>query len=424
MSSPPTPSISRMAFLLRAFRSHNYRLFFGGQIISLVGTWIGTTATSWLVYRLTGSGLMLGLVGFVGQFPAFFVTPFAGLTVDRWDRRYLLIATQTLSMLQSLALAYLALTGRATIPALLALATVQGLINAFDMPGRQSFVIDLIDHKEDLGNAIAFNSSMFNLARLVGPSIGGVLIAAWGEGWCFLADGISYLAVITALLFIRTRPRAPRSAPMSGALGQLMEGWRYVFRSKIIRSILLLLALSSLTGAPYMTLVPLFAGKVLHGGPHTMGFLMTSAGTGALLGALALAARRSSGGVESWIPLGAGIFGIGLMAFSFSKTLWLSMGLLVVCGFGFMIQMAASNTFIQTIVEDDKRGRVMSLFIMAFLGAAPFGSLLAGSLTQKIGAPHTLLMGGICCFAGTVWFKRRDLQSVLKKLHREGFEPS
>lgn len=408
MPSPHSQSPSRVAFLLRAFRSPNYRLFFGGQIISLVGTWIGSTATSWLVYRLTGSGLMLGLVGFVGQFPAFFVTPFAGLTVDRWDRRRLLIATQTLSMLQSLALAFLALTGRATIPALLILATIQGLINAFDMPGRQSFVIDLIENKDDLGNAIALNSSMFNLARLVGPSIGGILIAAVGEGWCFMADGISYLAVISALAMIRPRPRAAVPPRRDGALNQLWEGWRYAFKSKAIRSILLLLALSSLMGAPYMTLVPLFAGKVLHGGPHTMGFLMTAAGIGALAGALTLAARRSSGGVEGWIPLGAGIFGLGLIAFSFSKTLWLSLGLLVVCGFGFMVQMAASNTFIQTIVEDDKRGRVMSLFIMSFLGAAPFGSLLAGSLTQKIGAPGTLLIGGVCCLLGALWFKRKE----------------
>ena len=419
MSSLQSPPSSRVAFLLRAFKSPNYRLFFGGQIISLVGTWIGSTATSWLVYRLTGSGLMLGLVGFVGQFPAFFVTPFAGLTVDRWDRRRLLIATQTLSMLQSLALAFLALTGRATIPALLMLATIQGLINAFDMPGRQSFVIDLIENKEDLGNAIALNSSMFNLARLVGPSIGGLLIAAVGEGWCFMADGISYLAVIAALFLIQARPRAVGPSKAKGAIDQLLEGWRFAFHSKPIRSILFLLALSSLMGAPYMTIIPIFAGKILNGGPHTMGFLMTSAGSGALIAALTLAARRSSRGLSAWIPLGAAVFGTGLIAFSFSKTLWLSMGLLVVCGFGFMVQMAASNTLIQTIVEDDKRGRVMSLFIMAFLGAAPFGSLIAGSLTQKIGAPSTLLVGGICCLAGALWFNRKK-----KELHREGFEPS
>lgn len=411
MPSSPSLPLSRGAFLLRAFRYPNYRLFFGGQIISLVGTWIGSTAISWLVYRLTGSGLMLGLVGFVSQFPAFFVTPFAGLTVDRWDRRKLLIATQTLSMIQSLCLAFLALTNRATIPALLILAALQGLINAFDMPGRQAFVVDVIEDKEDLGNAIALNSSMFNLARLVGPSLGGLLIAAVGEGWCFLADGISYIAVIAALTMIRVRPRE-KPLRKERAIHQLLEGWRYVFHSKQIRSIIILLALTSLMGAPYLTILPIYAGKVLHGGPHTLGFLMTAAGCGALLGALTLAARHSGKGLDTWIPLGAGIFGGGLLAISFSRNLWTSLALLVVCGFGFMIQMAASNTVIQTVVEDDKRGRVMSLFIMAFLGAAPFGSLIAGSLTEKIGAPATLLMGGVCCLFGALWFKRKGPESA------------
>ncbi|MBL0059478.1 MAG: MFS transporter [Elusimicrobia bacterium] len=405
--TPAPSSPSRAAFLLRALRYPNYRLFFGGQIISLVGTWMSSIATSWLVYRLTGSGLMLGVVGFVGQFPAFFVTPFAGLTVDRWDRRRLLIATQTLSMFQSLALAFLALSNRATIPALLALTALQGIVNAFDMPGRQSFVVDLIENKEDLGNAIALNSSMFNLARLVGPSLGGMLISAAGEGWCFLVDGISYLAVIAALLAIRVPVRPPLPPRTRGTLNQLWEGWSYAFRSKPIRAILILLALSSLVGVPYMTLIPIFAGKVLHGGPHTLGFLMTAAGSGALMAALTLAARKSTRGLAAWIPAGTALFAVGLMGFSFSRTPWLSMALLVVTGFGFMVQMAASNTMIQTIVEDDKRGRVMSLFIMAFLGTAPFGSLVAGALAQKFGAPHTILAGGTFCLAGALWFHRR-----------------
>jgi MFS family permease len=398
---------SHRTFFLRALRYPNYRLFFGGQIISLVGSWIGSTAISWLVYRLTGSGLMLGVVGFVGQFPAFFVTPFAGITIDRWDRRRVLIVTQTLSMVQSLSLAFLVLTDRATIPALLALAGFQGIINAFDMPGRQSFVVDLIENKEDLGNAIALNSSMFNLSRLIGPSLGGLLIVAVGEGWCFFVDGVSYLAVIAALVAMRVRPRAMAAPKVQGTLNQLWEGWHYTFTSPTIRPILILLALSSLMGAPYMTLVPIFAGKVLGGGPHTLGFLMTAAGLGALAGALTLATQKQSDKLRAWIPWGAGIFSLGLMAFAFSKTLWLSMGLLVICGFGFMIQMATSNTLIQTTVEDDKRGRVMSLFIMAFLGVAPFGALVAGSLTEKIGAPHTLLVGGTCVLVGTLWFSRK-----------------
>jgi predicted MFS family arabinose efflux permease len=268
-------------------------------------------------------------------------------------------------------------------------------------------VVDLIENKEDLGNAIALNSSMFNLSRLIGPSLGGLLIAAVGEGWCFFVDGVSYLAVIVALVAMRVRPRAFAAPKVQGTLNQLWEGWRYTFTSPTIRPILILLALSSLMGAPYMTLVPIFAGKVLGGGPHTLGFLMTAAGVGALAGALTLAAQKQSDKLRAWIPRGAGIFSLGLMAFAFSKTLWLSMGLLVICGFGFMIQMATSNTLIQTTVEDDKRGRVMSLFIMAFLGVAPFGALLAGSLTEKIGAPHTLLVGGTCVLAGTLWFSRK-----------------
>ncbi|MBL8023734.1 MAG: MFS transporter [Elusimicrobia bacterium] len=403
----PLPLPSRTSFLLRALRYPNYRLFFGGQIISLVGTWIGSTAISWLVYRLTGSGLALGVVGFVGQFPAFIITPFAGLVVDRWDRRKLLITTQTLSMVQSFALAFVVLTDRATLPALLVLAGLQGVVNAFDMPGRQALVVDLIEKKEDLGNAIALNSSLFNLARLVGPSLGGLLIVAVGEGVCFLADGVSYLAVIGALLAMRVRPRVIAPPQTQGTLNQLWEGWRYTFKSPTIRPILILLALSSLMGAPYMTLVPLFAGNVLGGGPHTLGFLMTAAGVGALAGALTLAGQKPDEKLRNWIPRGAGLFAVGLIAFSFSKTLWLSMGLLVVCGFGFMIQMATSNTLIQTTVDDDKRGRVMSLFIMAFLGVAPFGALIAGSLTEKIGAPHTLLVGGICVLAGTFWLNRK-----------------
>jgi MFS family permease len=394
--------------LFRAFRYPNYRLFFGGQIVSLIGSWIGSTATSWLVYRLTGSALLLGLVGFMNQFPAFFVTPFGGIIVDRWDRRRLLVATQTLSMLQSLALAFLALTHQATVPALLFLSAIQGFVNAFDMPGRQAFVVDLIENKDDLGNAIALNSSMFNMARLVGPTIGGLLITAVGEGWCFFIDGISYLAVISALVMMQTRPPAPSTPHPRGVLHSLWEGWRYAYHSRPIRSILILLALASLLGAPYMTLVPIFAGNVLKGGPHTMGFLMTAGGCGALLGALTLAVRPSSAGVARWIHRGAFIFGLGLIAFSFSRVLWVSMLLLVVAGFGFMIQMGASNTHIQTIVDDDKRGRVMSLFVMSWLGAAPIGSVVAGSLTETIGAPNTLMLGGCCCLAGGIWFYKKN----------------
>ena len=402
---PAGASDSGVAFMLRALRYRNYRLFFGGQIVSLLGTWITTTATSWLVYRLTHSAVLLGLVGFAGQFPAFLLGPFAGILVDRWDRRKLLVGTQTVSMLQSLLLAALTLSGRVTIEAIVLLSILQGLVNAFDMPGRQAFVIALIENKADLGNAIALNSSMVNVARLLGPSIAGAVIAATSEGWCFLIDGVSYLGVIAALLLMRVPVRAASARPR--ALEQFMEGVRYAFGFSPIRSIMLLLALVSLVGVPYSVLMPIFATTVYHGGPHTLGLLMTASGAGALIGALWLARRRSVVGLGRFIVIASALFGAGLTAFSFSRVLWLALPCLVVAGFGFMGQMAASNTIIQTIVDDAKRGRVMSFYMMAFLGTAPFGSLMAGWLSSRIGAPHTLLVGGISCLAGAAWFACR-----------------
>jgi MFS family permease len=402
---PAGAADSGVPFMLRALRYRNYRLFFGGQIVSLLGTWITTTATSWLVYRLTHSAVLLGLVGFAGQFPAFLLGPFAGILVDRWDRRKLLVGTQTVSMLQSFLLAALTLSGRVTIEAIVLLSIVQGLVNAFDMPGRQSFVIALIENKADLGNAIALNSSMVNVARLLGPSIAGAVIAATSEGWCFLIDGVSYVGVIAALVLMRVPARAASARPR--ALEQFMEGVRYAFGFSPIRSIMLLLALVSLVGVPYSVLMPIFASTVYHGGPHTLGLLMTASGAGALIGALWLARRRSVVGLGRLIVVASALFGTGLTAFSFSRMLWLALPCLVVAGFGFMVQMAASNTIIQTIVDDAKRGRVMSFYMMAFLGTAPFGSLMAGWLSSRIGAPHTLLVGGISCLAGAAWFAFR-----------------
>ena len=389
--------------MLRALNSRNYRLFFCGQIVSLVGTWMTTTATSWLVYRLTGSSMMLGLVGFAGQFPAFLVSPLAGTLVDRWDRHRLLIATQTISMAQSFALAALTLSGRITIPMVVGLSALQGLVNAFDMPCRQAFLVQLV-RKDELPNAIALNSSMFNAARLVGPSIAGGLIAAAGEGWIFLIDGFSYFAVMVALMVMRLPKSDAGMVNRSGVWSQVSEGWRYITGSRPLRSIMTLLALVSLVGFPYTVLMPVFASELLGGGPNTLGLLMAATGCGALVGALWLAARRSVLGLGRVIPLAAGLFGSALIAFSFSRVLWLSLAILVVSGFGFMVQMASSNTIIQTIVEDAKRGRVMSFYVMAFLGTAPFGSLLAGTLSARIGAPHTLLIGGTCCIAAALWF--------------------
>src|SRR4051812_18385089 len=411
---PDAKGGASLAFMVRALRYRNYRLFFGGQIVSLCGTWVTTTATSWLVYRLTGSALLLGVVGFASQFPAFLLTPFAGIFVDRWNRHRLLVATQTLSMIVSFVLAALTLTGTITIPLLIAVSVAQGLVNAFDLPGRQAFVVTLIEDKRDLGNAIALNSSMFNVARLLGPTVAGAIIAASSEGWCYLIDGVSYLAVIAALLAMRVPAAGPSAPHVISPFAQFKEGWQYAYGFAPIRSIIALIALVCLVGVPYTVLMPIFAGTVLGGGPHTLGFLMASSGGGALLGALWLASRRSIDGLSYTIAVAAGIFGLGLIAFSFSRALWLSMALMVLTGFGFMVQVASSNTLLQTIVDDSKRGRVMSFFLMAYFGTTPFGSLIAGVLSARIGAPATLAVGGVCCVAGALWFATR-----LSSLHDE-----
>ncbi len=399
--------LSSGKFIVRALAYRNYRLFFTGQIVSLVGTWITTTAINWLVYRLTGSALLLGVVGFAGQFPAFLLGPFAGIFVDRWDRHRLLVVTQTISMVQSLALAALTLTGHITIHAIILLSVVQGVTNAFDMPGRQAFLLTMVENKGELANAIALNSSMVNAARLVGPSIAGLIIAATNEGWCFLIDGVSYVAVLAALLRMRiARPEATPRGRRS-AVHQFREGFDYAFGFPPIRSIIILLAAVSLVGVPYSVLMPVFAATIFHGGPHTLGWLMTASGCGALAGALWLASRRSVLGLGRVIPSASALFGVGLIAFSFSRSLWIALPCLVAAGCGFMVQMASSNTVLQTIVDDEKRGRVMSFYMMAFLGTAPFGSLIAGWLSTRIGAPHTLAVGGGCCLLGALWFARR-----------------
>jgi MFS family permease len=420
-AAPPPPADEhRFAFALRALKYRNYRLFFGGQIVSLVGNWMTSIATSWLVYRLTGSAWMLGVIGFAGQIPTFLLAPFAGIMVDRVNKHRLLVLTQTLAMLQSFSLAAMTLSGHATIAGLVVLNVVDGIITAFDMPLRQSFVIEMIEKKEDLGNAIALNSSMVNAARLIGPSLGGVIIALAGEGWCFFLDGASFLAVIFALLAMKVRAVAPRPRHAGGALAEMREGWDYIAASVPIRRIIMLLALVSLVGVPYTVLVPLYAGKILHGGPHTLGLMMTAIGTGALAGAIWLATRKSVLGLGRVIPLSAALFGLGLIAFAYSTTLWLSLPLLLLTGAGFMTQMASSNTLVQTVVDDDKRGRAMSFFMMAFLGTAPFGSLLAGSMAERFGAPRTLLFGGVCCLAGAAWFARglEELRAAVRPIYR------
>jgi MFS family permease len=392
--------------LFRALNHRNYKLFFSGQSISMTGTWMTRIATSWLVYELTGSALLLGVVGFAGQIPSFLLAPFAGVLVDRWDRHRLLVATQVLAMAQSLALGVLAISGYIKVWHVVALSIFQGVINAFDMPARQAFVVEMVEDRADLPNAIALNSSLVNAARLLGPSIGGVIIAAAGAGWCFMIDGISYIAVIGSLVAMKDLPKSVTAARNVNVLRQLHEGWKYVTGSPPISKILLLLAFVSLVGMPYTVLMPIFANDVLHGGPNTLGMLMAATGVGALSGAMILASRKTVVGLGRYIPRMTGLFGAGLIAFSLSRIVWLSMILMVITGLGFMAQMAVSNTIIQTIVDEDKRGRVMSFYTMSFMGTAPFGSLLAGTLADHIGAPETLLFGGIGCVIAAIWFAR------------------
>jgi MFS family permease len=390
----------------RALRHRNFRLFFSGQSISLIGTWMTRIATSWLVYRLTGSALLLGLVGFMGQIPTFLLAPFAGVWVDRLDRRRVLLWTQALAAAQSLMLAGLTLSKRVTIDEILVLSAFQGLINAFDMPGRQAFLVQMVEDRKDLGNAIAINSSMVNLARLVGPSLAGLIIAAFGEGYCFVIDGVSYFAVIASLALMHIKPLTTARAATS-MLAQLKEGWAYVSGFAPVRTILLLFALVSLMGMPFVVLMPIFASQVLHGGPHTFGVLMGASGVGALVSALSLAVRKTVLGLGRMIPIAAASFGVGLILFGLSRVMWFSMLMMLLVGFGMMQGMAASNTIVQTLVPEDRRGRVMSYYTMAFVGMAPFGSLLAGSLAHWLGAPRTVMITGSVVIVGALWFASR-----------------
>ncbi len=406
---------SRVALMLRAFAYPNYRLFFGGQIVSLIGSWMSLTATSWLVYRLTGSAMALGVVGFAGQFPGFVMGPFAGAFLDRWDRHRVLVVTQTLSMLQSFALALLTFTGHITVPWIIALNGVQGIVNAFDMPARQAFLPTMISDREDLANAIAMNSSMFNAARLIGPSVAGFVIAIAGEAWCFLVDGVSYFAVIIALLAMKDVRRLHRPA-QSSVMQQLFEGWRYVIGFRPIRSLMLQLAWLCLVVMPFSVLMPVFADKILGGGPHTLGLLMGASGLGAMSGALWLTTRKSVIGLGRVILMNTVVFGAGLMGFALSRWLWVSLVFMTIAGFGMMVQMASTNTVIQTIVDEEKRGRVMSFYTMSFLGTAPFVSLLAGWLSSWIGAPQTVLLSGVLCIATAAWFAR-ELPAIREMVH-------
>lgn len=390
----------------RALRHRNFRLFFIGQIISLTGTWMQVVAQSWLVYRLTGSAALLGIVGFVGNLPSFVFAPLAGVLADRMNRHRLLVATQVASMIQALIFAALILADVIAVWHIIVLSCLLGFINAFDMPIRQSFVPDMLERKDDLSNAIALNSTMVNGSRLVGPSIAGILIAAVGEGYCFLINGLSFIAVIAALLAMkgfRTNGTSRREPVWKG----MKAGFSYVFGFPPLSAVILLLALISLIGMPYVVLMPIFAKTILGGGPNTLGFLMAATGVGALIGAIYLASRQNVRGLGKMIGLSTAVFGLGLVLFSFSRSVSLSVALMAITGFGMITEMAGSNTVLQTIADEDKRGRVMSFYTMAFRGMVPFGSLLAGTVASGIGAPYTLLFGGLLCIAGAFWYGRK-----------------
>jgi len=406
---------SGLRSVFRSLQYRNYRLFFAGQSVSLIGTWIQRIAMPWLVYDLTKSVFLLGLVGFAGQIPTLLLSPFAGVITDRWNRYHILIGTQILAMLQAVILTVLVFNKSVEVWHIVLLSSFLGCVNAFDIPARQSFVVKMVEKKEDLSNAIALNSSMVNGARLLGPSVAGVLLATTGEGICFLLNALSYIFVIWSLLLMKVTPFEKKETNNS-VLTEFKEGFTYTFSSIPIKYTVLLLALVSLMGMPYTVLMPVFAKDILHGGSHTFGFLMGASGFGALSGAFYLAWRKSLTGLDKVIPIASATFGLGLILFSFSRYFPLSLALMVIIGLGMMLQMATSNTIMQTLVSNEMRGRVMSFYTMAFMGTAPFGSLLAGSSAKFIGVPSTILIGGISCIVGAIFFTRK-LPEITKAIN-------
>ncbi|MCR4441102.1 MAG: MFS transporter [Peptococcaceae bacterium] len=395
-----------LGFLLRSLKYRNYRLYFSGQGISQVGSWIQTIAISWLVYSMTGSAFILGFVGFLSQVPVLFITPFAGVLVDRWNRHRTFIATQTMAMLQAFVLSALVLTGKIMLWHIILLSLFIGLVFSFELTVSQTFIVNIIEKREDLGNAIALNSALLNLARLLGPSLAGILIATAGEGVCFFINGASYLAVIAALLAMRIRPQP---AARKRDLGkELKEGFLYVFGSLPLRSVILLQGFITLTGMPFQVLMPVFVKEILKEGPHALGFIVGSSGIGAIFATLFLAWRKDVLGLVRLIPLATGLLGLGLIASALSRLTLLSMFFAFFTGFGAIMQMAAGSTVLQRIVDDDKRGRVMSIYTIAFWGVYPLGNLLAGSLGNIIGVPNEYILSGVCCLAGSLVFAARQ----------------
>ena len=410
-----------MTSLFRSLRHRNFRLYFFGQGISVTGTWMQSVAMGWLAYRLTGSAALFGVVGFTGQILTFVIAPFAGVVADRWTRRRLIIVAQATALSQALALAALTLGGIIDVPLLIALSVFTGLVRGFEVPTRQSFMLQMLDEPADLPNAIALNSFLVNAARLAGPLAAGYIVAWWNEGLCFLINGVSYAAVIVALVAMRIAPRRIE-APKTDVLAGLKEGFRYAFGSPALRSILLMLGVTSLAGVPYTWLMTIFAKDVIRGGPDTLGHLMGATGVGALAGAVFLASRKSVARLGGMLRLAAIAFGAGLVAFGAvllpfdaSKTgescpwfiLWTGLAVLVWPGAAMMLQMSMSNTLLQTLSDENKRGRVMSFYTVMFMGMIPFGNLLAGFVTEAVGAPLTVILGGGVCILGALVFGRR-----------------
>jgi MFS family permease len=415
----------RLKTIFRSLKYKNYRLFFSGQSISLIGTWMQRIAMPWLVYHMTGSELLLGIVSFAGQIPTFLLSPVAGVISDRLNRYHLLIITQVLSLVQASILAVLSLTGNIEIWHIAVLSIILGCINAFDMPSRQSFVVDMVGNKEDLGNAIALNSLMFNSARIIGPSIAGILLAVTSEGICFLINAISYIFVIASLLMMNIEI-SPIRIGGSRIFKELREGLEYILGFSPIKQLLILLSIVSLTGMSYTVLMPVFAKDVLQGGSQTYGFLMGASGIGALFGAVYLASRTTVLRLGRIVPAAAILFGSGLIVLSFLRLFPVALFLMFFVGCGMMLQTAASNTILQTITDDDKRGRVMSFYTMAVMGTAPFGSLLSGVLAKAIGTPLTILFGGVSTIIGAIFFLRKlpELRKIVRPIYvRMGIIP-
>ena len=403
-AKPELEDTSRIPQMLRALRHRNFQLFFSGQLISLIGTWMDNIAEAWLVYRLTGSSLLLGTVAFAGQIPVFLLAPIGGMVADRWNRQRVVIATQASSMVLAGILAVLTLTRRVTVWEVVVLAALMGAVNAFDIPARQAFLVDMVG-REDLMNGIALNSSMFNGARVIGPSIAGILVASIGEGWCFAANSVSYIAVIIGLLLMHVN-RAPVETMRVSPFEHIVEGFRFVWNTGPIRALLLLLGLVSLVAMPYSVLMPIFAAKILHGNARTLGVLMGATGVGALGGALTLASRTGVKGLGRWVAVACASFGTFLILFSLSRWYLLSVALLVPVGFAMMVQMASSNTLIQAMVPDRLRGRAMAVYSMMFMGMAPMGALLSGWSADHLGAQWTLAIGGVGAIVGAALFAR------------------